>query len=90
MPAQKDFRPLRPIRGAGVAVQPWGPFMFGIGIQELLLVTLIVVVVFGAGRLPQIGDGMGKMITNFRKSVKGEDTKEGDKTGRPNDKIQGS
>lgn len=53
--------------------------MFGIGIQELLLVTVIVVVVFGAGRLPQIGKGMGEMITNFRKSVKGEDTKDAQK-----------
>lgn len=60
--------------------------MFGIGIQELLLVTVIVVVVFGAGRLPQIGKGMGEMITNFRKSVKGEDVKEE----KPTEKIQGS
>lgn len=64
--------------------------MFGIGIQELLLVTVIVVVVFGASRLPQIGEGMGKMITNFRKSVKGEDGKEVEKTGQPGGKIQGS
>jgi sec-independent protein translocase protein TatA len=58
--------------------------MFGIGIQELLLVGLIVVVVFGAGRLPQIGEGMGQMITNFRKSIKGE---EKDKTEPPQEKI---
>lgn len=90
MPAQQVNPALRPIRVAGVAVQPWGLFMFGIGIQELLLVTVIVVVVFGAGRLPQIGDGMGRMITNFRKSVKGEDTSEGNKANRPADKIQGS
>lgn len=64
--------------------------MFGIGIQELLLVTVIVVVVFGASRLPQIGEGMGKMITNFRKSVKGEDDKGVEKTGQPGGKIQGS
>jgi len=30
-------------------------------------------VVFGAGKLPQIGQGLGQMITNFRKSVKGEE-----------------
>ena len=65
-------------------------FMFGIGIQELLLVTVIVVVVFGASRLPQIGDGMGRMITNFRKSVKGEDPNEGEKSGKSSEKIQGS
>ena len=42
--------------------------MFGLGMPELLVVLVIVVVVFGASRLPQIGDGLGKMITNFRKS----------------------
>jgi sec-independent protein translocase protein TatA len=89
MPAQEGFRPPRPIRGAGVAFQPWGLFMFGIGIQELLLVTLIVVVVFGAGRLPQIGDGMGRMITNFRKSVKGEQPEPKDEPKEAN-KIQGA
>jgi len=63
--------------------------MFGLGMQELLLVTVIVVVVFGASRLPQIGDGMGRMITNFRKSVKGED-KGGEKDAQGKEKIQGS
>lgn len=47
--------------------------IMGIGVQELLLITVIVVVVFGAGKLPQIGQGLGQMITNFRKSVKGEE-----------------
>ena len=44
--------------------------MFGLGMQELLIITLVVVVLFGATRLPQIGEGMGKMITNFRRSMK--------------------
>ena len=44
--------------------------MFGLGMQELIIILLIVVVVFGASRLPQIGDGVGKMINNFRSSVK--------------------
>jgi sec-independent protein translocase protein TatA len=51
--------------------------MFGetIGIGELLLILLIVMVIFGAGKLPQIGEGLGKAIANFKKSVSGKDAK---------------
>jgi sec-independent protein translocase protein TatA len=54
--------------------------MFGLGMQELLVILVIVVVLFGATRLPQVGEGVGKMITNFRKSMKSaeKDTDEGD------------
>jgi sec-independent protein translocase protein TatA len=49
--------------------------LFGetIGIGELLLILLIVMVIFGAGKLPQIGEGLGKAITNFKKSISGKD-----------------
>ena len=52
--------------------------MFGLGMPELLVILLIVVVVFGASRLPQIGEGMGKMITNFRKSTRSDDEDKSD------------
>ena len=52
--------------------------MFGIGMTELLIVMVIVLVIFGAGKLPEIGSGMGKAIGNFRKSVR--DTNEIDIT----------
>ncbi len=47
--------------------------MFGLGVWELLLILVIVLVLFGAGRLPQLGAGIGKGIKNFKKSLKGED-----------------
>ncbi len=47
--------------------------MAGIGWQELLIVLMIVLVVFGAGRLPQIGEGVGKAIRNLKRSLKSED-----------------
>jgi sec-independent protein translocase protein TatA len=45
------------------------------GIWELLLVLLIILLVFGAARLPQIGESLGKAIRNFRKGLSGEEDK---------------
>src|SRR5262249_9212411 len=42
---------------------------FGMGFGELVLILLIVVVVFGATKLPQLGDGLGKAIKNFKRSI---------------------
>lgn len=47
--------------------------MFGLGTQELIIILIIVVVLFGATRLPQIGSGIGQAIKNFKKSVKEND-----------------
>ena len=43
------------------------------GTTELVVIFLIVLVLFGSKRLPEIGRGLGKGIQNFRKGVKGED-----------------
>jgi sec-independent protein translocase protein TatA len=43
--------------------------VFGFGWMELLLVLVIVLIVFGAGKLPQLGEGLGKAIKGFKKSV---------------------
>lgn len=42
----------------------------GIGVPELIIVLLIVLLVFGAGKLPEIGNGLGKAIKNFKKASK--------------------
>jgi sec-independent protein translocase protein TatA len=47
--------------------------MFGIGMPELLIILAIILIIFGAGRLPEIGSGIGKGIRNFRKATKGQD-----------------
>jgi len=45
------------------------------GMQEILLILVVLIVLFGVAKLPQIGEGMGKAIKNFKKSVKDvEDT----------------
>ncbi len=48
--------------------------MFGLGMPELVVILVIILIVFGAGKLPQIGAGLGKGISNFKKSIK-EDKK---------------
>lgn len=45
----------------------------GFGVGELLLIFLIVVVIFGASKLPQLGRGLGEGISNFKSGLKGKD-----------------
>jgi len=47
--------------------------MFGLGVGEVFIILLIVLIVFGAGKLPEIGEGLGRGIRNFRKAVKSPD-----------------
>lgn len=44
--------------------------MFGLGMQELIIILVIVVLIFGAGKLPEVGSAIGKAIKGFKKSVK--------------------
>jgi len=43
--------------------------MFGLGVPELLIILAIAVFIFGAKKLPQIGDGIGRAISNFKKAT---------------------
>jgi sec-independent protein translocase protein TatA len=43
--------------------------MFGLGMQELIIIMIIVVILFGASRLPEIGKGIGQAIRNFKKAT---------------------
>jgi sec-independent protein translocase protein TatA len=47
--------------------------MFGFGLPELGIMLVIVTLIFGVGRLPELGGAMGKTIRNFRRASEGKD-----------------
>ncbi len=47
--------------------------MFGFGLPEMIILLVIVLVIFGAGKLPQIGSAFGKSIRNFKNASDGKD-----------------
>jgi sec-independent protein translocase protein TatA len=56
--------------------------MFGIGMQELAIILVIALVIFGPTKLPQIGNGLGKAIRDFKKGVSNDDREDGTKESR--------
>jgi sec-independent protein translocase protein TatA len=49
-----------------------GAVMFGLGIQEILLLLLIALLLFGAKKLPDVGRALGESIREFKKAMSGE------------------
>jgi sec-independent protein translocase protein TatA len=48
----------------------------GLGMPELIIILVIILIIFGAGKLPQIGEGMGKAIRNFKKATSDKEQNE--------------
>lgn len=44
--------------------------MFGLGMPELMIILVIIVIIFGAGKLPELGAGLGKGIKNFKSATR--------------------
>ena len=64
--------------------------MFGIGMPELIIILVIILIIFGAGKLPEIGAGIGKGIKNFKKAtteVENEQTKKIEEEEEPEKKA---
>jgi sec-independent protein translocase protein TatA len=59
--------------------------MFGIGMPELIIILVIILIIFGAGKLPEIGAGMGKAIKNFKSA-----TSENEKADKDKEKLEDS
>ena len=47
--------------------------MFGLGTSELVIILVLVMIIFGAGKLPQVGASLGKGLHSFKSGLKGEE-----------------
>jgi len=50
--------------------------MFGLGVPEMLLILVIIVLIFGTSRIPELGRGLGEGIRNFKKSIRNNEEEE--------------
>ncbi|HQL90116.1 MAG TPA: twin-arginine translocase TatA/TatE family subunit [Syntrophales bacterium] len=58
--------------------------MFGIGVPEMMVILIVALVVFGPGKIPDLGSSLGKAIRDFKKAM--EEPEEKPKTGQDNGK----
>jgi len=59
--------------------------MFGLGVQELIIILVIVLLIFGPSKLGDIGSALGKGISGFKKAVKDDDKKDDSEENQPKD-----
>jgi sec-independent protein translocase protein TatA len=63
--------------------------MFGLGTTELIIILVLVMIIFGAGKLPQVGGALGKGLRNFKDGVKdGNEEKSEEEPEKIDDKDQ--
>ncbi len=60
--------------------------MFGLGPQELIIILVLVLIIFGAGKLPQVGGALGKGMRNFKKGMSDSDEESEEENQRIEDK----
>ncbi len=57
--------------------------MMGMGIWEWIVILVIILIIFGAGKLPEIGEGLGKGIKSFKKATQDEDSDDKEENKKP-------
>jgi len=61
--------------------------MFGLGTTELIIILVLVLVIFGAGKLPSVGGALGKGLRNFKEGVKDVEDDEPEKIEKKDDEV---
>jgi sec-independent protein translocase protein TatA len=65
-----------------------GTKMFGIGMPELIIILAIIMLIFGAGKLPEVGDSLGKAIRGFKNAVENPEKDDNDADVKKIDNIK--